>query len=65
MIKWRARAHKPCESTSSAYTSQTRLSREHAGALDMSRAALTDLDPGRIHRRRIFGGLINEYTHAA
>ena len=35
------------------------------GDRDMPRAALTDLDPGRIHRRRILGGLINEYTHAA
>jgi transposase InsO family protein len=29
------------------------------------RAALTDFDLGRIRRRRILNGFINEYTHAA
>ncbi len=35
------------------------------GDRDTLRATLTDLDPGRIHRRRVVGCLINEYTHAA
>jgi transposase InsO family protein len=35
------------------------------GDRDTPHAILTDLDPGRIHRRRVVGGLINEYTHAA
>jgi transposase InsO family protein len=29
------------------------------------RAAVTNLDTARIHRRPVLGGLINEYTHAA
>ena len=32
---------------------------------DTPRATVTDLDTGRIHRRPVLGGLINEYTHAA
>ncbi len=35
------------------------------GDRDTARLALTDLDPARIHRRPVVGGLINEYTHAA
>jgi putative transposase len=35
------------------------------GNRDTLRATLTDLDIGRIRRRRVLGGLINEYTHAA
>lgn len=35
------------------------------GNRDSSRATLTDLDTGRIHRRRVLGGLISEYTYAA
>jgi putative transposase len=29
------------------------------------RSAVTDLDIGRIRRKPVLGGLINEYTHAA
>jgi putative transposase len=32
---------------------------------DTLRATVTDLDTARIHRRRVLGGLINEYAHAA
>jgi putative transposase len=35
------------------------------GDRDTPRTALTDFDPGRIRRRHILSGLINEYTHAA
>jgi hypothetical protein len=35
------------------------------GDHDTPRATLAHLDTGRIRRRRILGGLINEYTHAA
>jgi transposase InsO family protein len=35
------------------------------GDRDSARATVTDLDIGRIRRRRILNGLINEYTHAA
>ena len=33
--------------------------------LHVSPATMTDLDTGRIHRRSVLNGLINEYTHAA
>ena len=32
---------------------------------DAPRATVTEIDTGRIHRRSVLGGLINEYTHAA
>jgi transposase InsO family protein len=35
------------------------------GERDPRRIAATDLESGRIHRRPVLGGLINEYTHAA
>jgi hypothetical protein len=35
------------------------------GGGDTPHATMTDLDPGQIHRRRVVGGLINEYTDAA
>ena len=36
-----------------------------AGERDAHRATLTDIDAGRIRRKPVLGGLINEYEHAA
>ena len=35
------------------------------GERDAHRATLTDIDAGRIRRKPVLGGLINEYAHAA
>ena len=32
---------------------------------DTPRVTVTEIDTGRIHRRSVLGGLINEYAHAA
>jgi putative transposase len=55
------------------YQTHYNMARPHQGIAqhvpdadrDIPRAAATDLDTARIHRRPVLGGLINEYTHAA
>ena len=51
------------------YQTHYNTARPHQGIAqqvpDAPRATVTEIDTGRIRRRSVLGGLINEYTHAA